>query len=144
MKTASALSHPLDHTETMHALRSLLGGVWAKEKTLEAVAHLVQDNWNNGAFAWRRALSISLIFKRGANWLNTSEHKFRLLKWSARGRQDSGDKTRPRSKCPCSMKTNRCHFYVKQGAYLCYSQIKIWQKRNMTNDKKTSFSKREG
>lgn len=34
------------HTETVHALRTLLGGLWAKEKTPEAAVHLVQDNWN--------------------------------------------------------------------------------------------------
>ena len=30
------------------------------------------------------------------------------------------------------------------GVYLCYSQIKIWMEGNMTNDKRTSFSKSEG
>ena len=43
-----------------------------------------------------------------------------------------------------SMETNRCHFRVGWGMYLCYSQIKIWREGNMTNDKRTSFSKTEG
>ena len=33
------------------SLRTLLGGVWEKEKTSEIVTLLVQDNWNRGAFA---------------------------------------------------------------------------------------------
>ena len=52
-QVTSALSPPFSHTiqETKHALRTLLGGVWAKEKTSEIVTLLVQDNWNRGAFA---------------------------------------------------------------------------------------------
>lgn len=44
------------HTETQHALRTLLGGVWARENP-ETVAHLAQDNWYKGAFVWRQAFT---------------------------------------------------------------------------------------
>lgn len=56
-KTATALSYPFFITtlKTVHALRTLLGGVWAKKKTPETDAHLVQDNWRR-VFAWRCAL----------------------------------------------------------------------------------------
>lgn len=33
---------------------------------------------------------------------------------------------------------------LSRGGYLCYSQIKIWQEKKMTNDIRTSFSKTEG
>jgi hypothetical protein len=35
----------------LHALRTLLS--FGQEETPETVAHLVQDNWHSGAFAWR-------------------------------------------------------------------------------------------
>lgn len=45
--------------------------------------------------------ALSDFLKRGADWLNISEHKFRLLlKWSARGRQVPGDKSRPEADTP--------------------------------------------
>lgn len=130
----------------MHALRILLGGVWAKERTPEAVAHLVQDNWNKGAFAWRRALieHIFDFFKSGTDWLNISEHKFRLLKWQPDEGKSLGTTPDQKQMPLLYMKTDRCHFHVEQGGYLCYSQIKIWQKGDMTSDKRSSFSKREG
>lgn len=102
----------------MHALRTLLGGLRAKEKTPEAVAHLVQDNWNKGAFAWRRALveHIFDFFKRGADWLNISEHKFRLsFKWPARRRQVSGDKTRPEADTPALHEDKQVPLHAEQG-----------------------------
>lgn len=140
MKMASARNYPLvtphrDCACSQNFIRWTLG----KRENPEAVAHLVQDNWN-GAFTW----SISVVFfKGGADWLKTSEHKFRLLlKWSARGRQVSGDKTDQKQIPLLYMKSNRCHSHVEQGGYLCYSQIKLWQDGNMTNDKRTSFSKR--
>lgn len=47
------------------------------------------------------------FFKRGADWLNISEHKIRLLlKWSARGRQVFGDKTRPEADAPALCATS--------------------------------------
>jgi hypothetical protein len=39
----------------MYALRTLLGV--GQEETPETVAHLVQDNWHNRAFAWRWAFT---------------------------------------------------------------------------------------
>jgi hypothetical protein len=38
-----------------YALRTLLGV--GQEETPETVAHLVQDNWHNRAFAWRWAFT---------------------------------------------------------------------------------------
>lgn len=73
-KDASALTPSFSHTiqETKHALRTLLGGVWAKEKTSRIVTLLVQDNWNRGAFAedvlspkWKHIW----FFFKGGSWL---------------------------------------------------------------------------
>lgn len=49
-----SLSHT---TQRKYALRTLLGGVWAKEETSETDTHSVQDDQNRGGFVWRCALS---------------------------------------------------------------------------------------
>lgn len=88
-------------------------------------------------------LSEHLCFKRGADWLDISEHKFRLLNCQPEEGKSVG--TRPDQKqTPLLVRQTGDTSMLSRGGYLCYSQIKIWQEKKMTNDIRTSFSKTEG